>query len=293
MDGSDYPPKTLYEIVIALQMYLESKGIFWKLIDDQFFTAVKYTLNNVMKERAQLGLGNEVHKASVLSFDQEEILWNTGLLGDTNPEQLLHTVVFLLGIHCALHAGKEHRSLHSPGNSSQFKWVFHAGVQQIQYTEDIGLKTNKGGLKHRKYKPKPVMIYPSENRACCPVRIFLRYVSKLPTMRKTTALYLRPKKFYTPDSWYLDSPVGVNTLANVVRDLCQKAGFEGLYTNHSLRATSVTRMYTQGIPEKVISEVSGHRSLAIHEYELVSEGQKCEASAALSTPPMAKCFKTN
>ncbi len=93
-----------------------------------------------------------------------------------------------------------------------------------------------------------------------------------------------PRKSFTPENWYFDSPVGVNTLGNVVKDLCKKAGFDGLHTNHSLRAMSVTRMYNQGIPEKVISEVSGHWSLVIREYEHVSKCQKHQASQALCKP---------
>jgi len=33
------------------------------------------------------------------------------------------------------------------------------------------------------------------------------------------------------------------------------------YTNHSLRATAITRMFNGSIPEKVIAEKSGHKSL--------------------------------
>ncbi len=34
VDGTDYLLKTVYELVISVQMYLESKGIFWKLLDE-------------------------------------------------------------------------------------------------------------------------------------------------------------------------------------------------------------------------------------------------------------------
>ncbi len=59
IDGSDYPPKTIYELVISVQMYLESKGIFWKLLDekDSVFQKMRCTVDNVMKERAATGMG--------------------------------------------------------------------------------------------------------------------------------------------------------------------------------------------------------------------------------------------
>jgi len=36
-------------------------------------------------------------------------------------------------------------------------------------------------------------------------------------------------------------------------------GTDAKYTNHSLRATAVTRMFNGNIPEKVIAEKSGHK----------------------------------
>ena len=69
VNGEDYPPKTIYEIVICVQMYLESKGYFFKFFEDEEFTDLKYTCNNIMKERAKSGLGSYVKQADVLSFD--------------------------------------------------------------------------------------------------------------------------------------------------------------------------------------------------------------------------------
>ena len=47
------------------------------------------------------------------------------------------------------------------------------------------------------------------------------------------------------------------------------------YTNHSLRATAVTRMYAKGVPEKLIAETSGHKSLkALRAYEQTSSVQE-------------------
>ncbi len=34
MNGDEYPPKTIYEMVVCVQMHLEMQGIFWKLLDD-------------------------------------------------------------------------------------------------------------------------------------------------------------------------------------------------------------------------------------------------------------------
>ena len=43
--------------------------------------------------------------------------------------------------------------------------------------------------------------------------------------------------------------------------ISERAKLAVRYTNHSLRATAATRMFASGIPEKVVGEVTGHRSL--------------------------------
>ena len=74
----------------------------------------------------------------------------------------------------------------------------------------------------------------------------------------------------------------MNTLKNTVKILCAKVGLQGHYTNHSLRGTSATRMYQSGIPEKVITEVTGHRSNAVRSYMRMDFQQKESKSAALT-----------
>lgn len=60
LDGNDFPPKTLYEILISVQFHLESLGICWKLLEDEALKDVKFTRDNLMKSRCRTGLGNNV-----------------------------------------------------------------------------------------------------------------------------------------------------------------------------------------------------------------------------------------
>ena len=67
----------------------------------------------------------------------------------------------------------------------------------------------------------------------------------------------------TEDLWYQKTPVGRNTLGNTVKRMCEEAGTESYFTNHSLRATTATRGLEKGIPEKLIMERTGHRTVLI------------------------------
>ena len=152
LDGSDFPAKTLYQIVVCVQFHLETLGFTWKLLDNKDFTELRFTLNNVMKQRVSDGIDIVVRQAETISEFDEDLLWFKGVLGTENPTQLLETVVYIVGLTCAVRAGKEHRVLRSIPFESQFKWHrdHTHGVYFLRYTEDIGLKTNKGGLKHIK-----------------------------------------------------------------------------------------------------------------------------------------------
>ena len=81
----------------------------------------------------------------------------------------------------------------------------------------------------------------------------------------------------------MDSPVGVHLLQKTVANLCAAAGFQGHYTNHSLRATAATRLYLAGIDEQLITEKTGHRSNSVRGYKRTNDGQLKEISNILQT----------
>ena len=170
--------------------------------------------------------------------------------------------------------------LRSIGFNSQFEWLRDESldVYFLRYTEDIGLKTNKGGIKQQKLDPKIVDIFPIVGSYRCPVRIIGMYLSLLPENRTCNTFYLQPLRNYTPECWYEDRPVGVNKLQKVVKNLCEKGGLPGYYTNHSLRATAATRLYHNNCDEQVIQEITGHRSLAVRSYKRTCQGQRKLAS---------------
>ena len=111
LDGLDYPGKTLYHLVVCIQFHLECQGFAFKLINDAAFKDLKYTLDNTMKAHTAQGIGNSVKQAEVLSAMDEDLIWNLGCLGTSNPYQLLNTVIFAIRKGFALRAGKEHRAL--------------------------------------------------------------------------------------------------------------------------------------------------------------------------------------
>ena len=282
VNGEDFPGKTLYDIIVCIQFHLECLGYSYKLINEALFRDLKFTLDNTMKERTARGIGISVRKAAVLSATDEDLLWSLGFLGMDSPQQLLNTVVFCIGKGFALRAGKEHRALRGFAFNSQFKFMSDPdGEVLLRYTEDIGLKTNKGGLRHRRVDPKSVDLYAASNSERCPLRVIIKYLSMMPKNRTCSAFYLQPRKKFFGKSWYINRPAGVNTLRNVVKEICHDAGLPGYYSNHSLRSTAATKLYQNAIDEQIIQEITGHRSLAVRSYKRTSDKQRKMASKCL------------
>ena len=76
--------------------------------------------------------------------------------------------------------------------------------------------------------------------------------------------------------------MGYNTLEGFIPKFFAASGLEGLHTNHSLRTTSITRMFKADVPEKIVAEKSGHKSLkALHMYEYTSLLQKQATGVAI------------
>ena len=115
-----------------------------------------------MKRLQQLGLGSKRRQGEPLTLEEEVLLWKKGLLGSSNPQSLLDTMLFMNGIYFALRSGAEHRQLRY--DPCQIELVERCGARTyLKYTEDVS-KNKPGGLKGRKIKPKVVLHHDNENK---------------------------------------------------------------------------------------------------------------------------------
>ena len=75
----------------------------------------------------------------------------------------------------------------------------------------------------------------------------------------------------------------------MVKKMCLEAKIEGDFTNHSLRASGTTELFQHEVPETVIQDFTGHRSVkALQKYEKVAVMQKQAASNILTGTSMAE-----
>ena len=109
------------------------------------------------------------------------------------------------------------------------------------------------------------------------------YIALLPA--NASYFYMRLLDAFPTDtgqSCVTKQRVGINMLKNMLPELSNKSGLGVRYTNHSLRATAITRMFHSGLPEKIIAETSGHRSMkALRFYENTSDVQRQSVTTSM------------
>ena len=285
-----YPAASLYQLVIAIQKYVNFNKINWKLVEGSQFSDVKVVLDNVMKERTQMGVGQGKRIAKLITYDMEEDLWKRGFLGEDTPQKLRTTVLYNLGLNCMLRAVGEHYNLRRdvPEKSSQLSFERdNSGVRCLVYREDHVTKTHDGGLKDMRRDRKIVWVYPNDK--CpdrCTVRLVDKYVGLCPgDYYEKANFYLQIRQKPNPAVWYSRQVMGENSIGKVISKLMSDAGYEGFFSGHSLRRTGGSRLFQAGVQRKLVKECTGHSSDAVDAYQITSDNQRATISNILQAKP--------
>ena len=285
-DGLLYPPRSIHLILAGIQRtVLEVSPNLPKFFNqsDNTFRDLRRSCDTVYRELRSQGIGTEVNRTPIFNMDEEQKLWDSGVLSVNNPVGLQRAVFFYIGKRFCVRGGEEQRKL----GPSQFKRSFKPDC--FTFIEH-GSKNRSGGLQQLKIDNKCVPCYavPDESPRCL-VYLLDLYLEKLPLAAfEKDILYCRPKKCsISCSTWYENVPVGKNKLGSMVKEMCQEAGID-IKTNHSLRATGASAMFHSNVPEKIIQNVTGHRSVeALRKYEHIStEQHRAVSKVMMSTKPV-------
>ena len=253
-NGNDYNCDTLYDLVIMIQSFFKENRKPYKFFEDDEFFDLCNTLDNHMKQLSKEGKIAPREKALPISVQEGEKLWSLGLLDDDTLTKLVDTLLYLLGIHFGLCAVDEHKSLKINQQISVL-YDSEVGLKYLYYDENTS-KCNQGGLSTRSHDNNSSRAYQNVvNSDRCIVRLYEKYVSLRPSHlpKCSTDFYLRPLAVSNGDVWYPCQARGHHTLEEkVIKNLCKKGGITGRRTNHSCRASTVTRMYDQGCDKQLI-----------------------------------------
>ena len=283
VDGTSYPPKTLYQILCGLLRHSrEHQSDPPNFLDrkDVRFKKLHGTCDSVFHALREQGVGADKKSAKIVTKVDEDKLWESGVLNCTSADGLQKAVFFYVGKVCCLRGGEEQRNL-KPSQFSRLK-----NPDRYVYTEH-GSKNRNGGFFQLHVDNKIVEIHENKDAGeQCLVYLLDLYLSKIPQRAKDKDIfYCKPLQKYTCESdvWYSEQPRGKHFLNDMVKSMCTEAKLQGGYTNHSLRASGATELFRHHAPEHVIQQFTGHRSVtALRQYEKVAVEQQKAACNILT-----------
>lgn len=266
-NGNPYTPRSLSYIMGGLQRYINDNSPHPLKIQqsDGEFKPLHTCLENLYVKLHEQGVSTAKVQADVITLDEEQQLWESGVYNTQTPEGLLNAVFYYNGVNFILRGGEEHRSL------KLLQFVFGSApdpevpgkmLDYVDYTEH-GSKNRPGGSKQLNLESKMVHYYAQLQLGdCCHVSLLKLYISKLPpSLEGKDIFYCKPLKVIKNESqpWFTAVPIGHNTLSSKLKSIFTEAELSTENkSNHSLRATAISRMYRASVPEKVIMERSGH-----------------------------------
>ena len=248
---------------------------------DLRFKPLHNSLDSLFRDLRTRNVGTSMQHAEIFTKEEEQMLWDTGVLGTSTPQSLLNAVLYMNGKSFCLRGGEEHRRL----CLSQI--VRQTNPDHYVYTE-AGSKNKKGTFMEMHVPNKVVPIYscPAAGKRCH-VHLLDLYLSKLPKgALEKDIFYVCPlPRVSDPTAvWFQSVPNGKNQLAKMVPNMCSEAGIEGKKTNHSLRATAASDPFIADVPEKLIQERTGHKSVqALRTYQHTTGEQHQSVSDILAS----------
>ncbi|KAK3082769.1 hypothetical protein FSP39_004871 [Pinctada imbricata] len=160
--------------------------------------------------------------------------------------------------------------------------------------EYVTVRENHRGDDLHDDSSKQARMYDKPGDPMCPVASFKTYMKKL--HQENPNFWQRPKRMFNPsdETWYDKMPVGKNTLYSFMSNLSDEANLSRRYTNHCIRATSITTLDHSGMEARHIKGVSGHKSEnSIKTYSSkLSDQRKREMSDILCENLPRKIVKT-
>ena len=218
-----------------------------------------------------------IHKTAIQSADME-LLRN--YFGDpsTDAIKLQEYVWFSLCFHFGRRGREGWRDLQKE------HFIVKSDAKNRSYVTMDVTENHSGGNKQSEQDYSDVRMYQMVSSPLDPVRCFTLYKSKLHD--ENSFLFAKNLKNWSMQdrTWYGREVIGKNTISTIMKILSQKAGLSQLYTNHCVRASTVTGLFRAGVDTQQICSITKHRSESTlaHYIDSVSDEQKEQASSVLS-----------
>ena len=224
------------------------------------------------------------HKSSIAAGDMLKLCgyFSEGLDSNNSwadPERLLQFVWFSPCFHFGRRGREGWRELSKQSFGIKKD---DSGARYVTEIQTEQTKNYQGGSKQKDQAYSDVRMY-ENSTPLDPVGSFEFYISRLhPSCQ---ALFQTPNHHFkkAESRWFRNEPLGKNTIAKLMENISSKAELSERYTNHCIRASTITALYPRGVDAKQICAITKHkdgRSLSHYISQTTSE-QKRQCSRLL------------
>lgn len=251
--GEEYGRSSLLGFRNAVERHLAANDREVKITKNPLFARSNKMLECKLKLNRREGKENVKHKQVIQPEDIEK-LKNSPFLSYRDAAGLLRRVWFLVTLFWCRRGCEGQRQL----RRDSFRFLTDAdGQNYAEMTHDVQTKNHQGGISEKTSHEKQTRLYSTGNIGDS-YWCLQKYVQKLNTNQQ--AFFQRPasKAKESDPVWYENSPLGVNTLAKMMKEISLGAGLSQIYTNHCVRATAITIWSNAEVPSRHIMSISGH-----------------------------------
>ncbi|CAC5421278.1 unnamed protein product [Mytilus coruscus] len=233
--GTDYSKSALVGIRSAISRHITGPPYNREIniITDKLFMPSNHVITGMMKKLKREGKDITVHKKAVAEGDIKK-LYSSGIFSTDHPVTLQNKVFWDIMLNFG-RRGQE--GLTDLKKTTYAKCKDDKGQEYYKMTYNECDKTHHGvDSKKRKFK----------GRKLSP---------------RCTAFFQQALQYPKPTIWYAAQPIVKNKLASMMSRISEEAGLSIRYTNHCLRATVATGLKREGVDDRAIMSVTGHRNV--------------------------------
>lgn len=254
-DGKLYAKSTYVGIRAAIKRHLSlpPHNKKFNILTDSDFHLSNQMFSSMLKKIQAEGLDKTTHYPPITEGDMEK-LRNSEILSIDSAKSLQYKVWFSL----VLHLGRRGReNLRSFTHTTFQTKTDDFGIEYVEMISSETTKNHQGDLSDKAFETKPRMYATGEKD--CPVFAFKKYIQKRNPASNFLFQQPRPRVKETDTIWYTSRPVGEKTITGFMKEISKAAKLSRVYTNHSVRASTVKILAHAGVPNREIMKITGHK----------------------------------
>ena len=273
-NGQVYAKRSLVSIRSAIYRYLTGPphNVNYNILTDTPFTPANNVLVGQCRMMKATGKDVSCPHPPIEPADMKK-MYDSEILANSDPVSLQRKVFFELLLHFGRRGREGLRSL------KKTDIIFQHDSEGREYAtlSSNSLEKNHQGFSSREREHVQLMY--ATGTDSCPVSSLKLYLSKL--INTCPHFFQRPLSCWkSRESWYGSQPLGVNTLSNMMSNISDVCNLSKRYTNHSIRATTVTTLRDIGMEPSDIIAVTGHRN--VQSLEHYSRGPNSATRSVMS-----------